>query len=324
MKRKTTGELEERSKLDSLLRSYAHPGPVEWMRTGIHAVDLALGGGLPRGRIIEIAGPDFVGKTLLGLSAMAAFQRAGAACMFANSEAGETAERIENLGVDIERIRYEEPETVEQFRHGMHDFVESVRKVDKKAPIYILLDSVANLTSDNQWEDDKELGEVPKDNGQPGVRALAFSKFFAEFAVYLKRNDVTLVCNNQIRDKIGAMFGKKTDSPGGHALKHNASVRIDLGRGKKFENADRTEYQGCVCYFRVEKNRFATPFRKVELRINPTQGFDPWSGLPEILLASKRLTLKKAGVFRFGEEEFASQELPAFVEKHPELLAPWL
>lgn len=327
MKRKNTEQLGERNKLEQLLRSYDHPGPVQWMPTGIHAIDLCLGGGIPRGRIIEILGPDFTGKTLLGLTVMAAFQRQGAACMFANSEAGEAAERIENLGVDIKRIRYEEPETVEQFRKHMNDFVESVRKVDKKVPIYILLDSVANLTSENQWEEDKELGEVPKDNGQPGVRAKAFSEFFAEFAVYLKRNDVTLVCNNQIRDKIGVMWGKKTDSPGGHSLKHNASVRIELGRGKKVENADRTEYKGSGCYFKVEKNRFATPFRKVELRINVDKGFDPWHGLAETLVAARRLILKRPGVFALNEtseETFSSADMPAAVEKHPALIAPWL
>lgn len=326
MKRKPTSQLEDRNALDKLLRAYDHPGPVTWLPTGIHAIDLCLGGGLPRGRIIEIYGPDFTGKTLLGLTAMAAFQKAGAACMFANSEAGEAAERIENIGVDISRIRYEEPETVEQFRGYMQDFVESVRKIDKTVPIYILLDSVANLTGENQWEEDKLLGEVPKENGQPGVRAKAFSEFFAEFAVYLKRNDATLVCNNQIRDKIGVMWGKKTDSPGGHGLKHNASVRIELGRGKKIENADRTEYHGSVCYFKVDKNRFATPFRKVELRINADKGFDPWYGLPETLLASGRLILKRPGVFALkdSEETFSSKDMPGVVEKHPELLVPWV
>lgn len=323
MKRKTAQAIEGENKLDKLLKNYSHPEPIQWVRTGIHAIDLALGGGLPRSRIIETFGADFTGKTLLGATAMKAFQAIGGACMFANAEAGGAAESLVTLGVDIERIRYEEPETVEQFRDQTQDFIESVRAIDKKVPIFILLDSVANLTAENQWEEDKELGEVPKDNGQPGVRALAFSKFFADFAVYFKRNDVTMVCNNQLRDKIGVMWGKKTDSPGGHALKHIASVRIELGRGKKIESSSK-EYLGSVCYFKTEKNRFAVPYRKAELKIVPGKGFDPYAGLLEMLLAAKRIKIDKAGKFMVGEKEYVVDAIEEAVKEHPELLEPWV
>lgn len=321
MKKKPRSE--ESNKLDSLLKGYNHPEPIKWIRTGIHAVDLALGGGVPMGRIIEILGNEFAGKTLLGCTIFRAFQKAGGACMFANAEAAGAAESLVRLGVDIEKIRYEEPETVEQFRDQCIDFINDVRKVDKDAPICILLDSVANLTSENQWEEDKELGEVPKDNGQPGVRAKAFSEFFAQYAVTFKKQNVTLICNNQLRDKIGVMWGKKTESPGGHALKHIASVRVELGRGKKTQDAD-DNYKSSVCYFRVEKNRFATPFRKVELQINANEGFDVWKGLLETLVNSKRIIVKRPGVFKLGEEEFEGAKLPEIVEKNPALLDPWI
>lgn len=322
MKRKAADP--ELGKLKKLLTSYDHPAPIQWMPTGIHAVDLCLGGGIPRARIIEICGNEFAGKTLLGWTIFRAFQKANGVCMFANAEAAGASENMEKLGIDISTIRYEEPETVEQFRKQAQEFIEDVRKIDKKVPICILLDSIANLTGEGEWEDDKELGEVPKDNGQPGVRANALSKFFAQYAVYFKRNDVTLVCNNQLREKIGVMFGKKTGSPGGHSLKHIASVLIELGRGKKIENTDRTEYYGSACYFSVQKNRFATPYRRVELRINANQGYDAWYGLAETLILAKRLILKRPGVFGYGEEEFPASELSGVVEKHPELLAAWV
>lgn len=314
---------EEINKLDSLLQGYNHPDVIKWMRTGIHAIDLNLGGGIPMGRIIEILGNEFAGKTLLGCTILKEFQRAGGACMFANAEAGGAAESLVRLGVDIEKIRYEEPETVEQFRDQSNDFINDVRKVSKDAPICILLDSVANLTSENQWEEDKELGEVPKDNGQPGVRAKAFSEFFAQYAVSYKKHNVTLICNNQLRDKIGVMWGKKTDSPGGHALKHIASVRVELTRGKKIEDSD-GGYKGNVCYFKVEKNRFALPFRKVELQINPNEGFDVWKGLLETLVSAKRIMIKKPGVFLIGDQEFEAKELPAIIEKNPNLIEAWV
>lgn len=184
----------------------------------------------------------------------------------------------------------------------------------------IVHNSIAATSAKGEWK--KEDGkEVPKEN-EMASRASAMSDFFRQYTVWMEKNNVTLICINQLRDKIGVMFGRKTDSPGGHALKHHASVRIELTRGKRFEVGGYTG--GVECHASIQKNKCAPPFRRATLRVNWNQGFDALAGLDEVLEESGRIKTAKPGVYKCGEEEFQKSGMSEFVASHPTLLENWL
>jgi len=308
------------AKLKSLSSSFNRVEPTVWLPTGIHALDLSIGHGIPRGRIIEIFGGESAGKSLLGWEILKQFQNVGGETMLLGNEATESERFMRLVGIDVDKLAYERPETVEEHRDLIVTFVTGVRKISK-APIGIMWDSIANTSAEKEWEKDEEVGEKPRDNDMAS-RAASLSNFFKQHSTWMVKNDVTLLLINQIREKIGVMFGKKTDSPGGRALKFAASVRIELTRGKRFEKEG--IIAGTDCYMTVEKNKCARPFRKACLRINWNQGYDRYAGLGDTLVAAGRVKDLKGNTFAIGDEKFTTNDWPAVLEKHPELMAPWI
>lgn len=309
--------------LGKFLSTFHRVEPFTWMQTGIVALDLAIGHGIPLGRIIEIFGGEAAGKSLLGWTILKKIQQLGGETMLLENEATAPEQFMKAVGMDLERLVYEQPETVEEFRDVIVRYVTGVRKVTQ-VPIGIMLDSVAGSSANKEWtdEDAEEMGgEKPRDQDMAS-RAAALSTFFKQHTTWMSKNNVTLICINQIREKIGVSFGRKTDSPGGKALKFFSSVRIELNKGKRFERLG--EVVGADCFVNIEKNKCARPYRKPMLRINFNQGFDPLFGAEEMLVKAGRIEVARPGVFKLGEEEFKSADLPAVIEKHPDLLAPWI
>lgn len=305
--------------IKAFLSQYNRLEKINWMPTGIHALDLAIGGGIPMGRIIEVFGGETGGKSVLGWTIIKAFQKAGGYGMMLDVEATTPEQFIQLVGVDLDNLAYEWPETVEEARDYIVNWVNGIRKLSK-GPLVVMLDSVAAISAEGEWA--KEDGKyVPRDNDMAS-RAQAIADFFKQHTVFLARNNVTLLCLNQLRDKIGIVYGRKTDSPGGHSLKHAAIVRLELSRGKKIEPDGKII--GINCHARVEKNKAAAPFRKAELQILWGKGYDPFAGLVDVLVAAGRIQDLKGGEYQLGETKFKAEDIASIVEKNPVLLEPWL
>jgi recombination protein RecA len=308
--------------LQAFLSNFHHVEPFIWQPSGIVGLDLAIGAGIPRGRTIEIFGAEGSGKSLMGWSILKSIQNAGGETMLLENEATAPQKFMRLVGMNMERLVYERPETVEEFRDTTVRYVTGVRKFTK-APIGIMLDSIAGASAEKEWtdEDAEDMGgERPRDQDMAS-KAMALSNFFKQHTVWMAENDVTLICINQLRDKPGVKFGRTSDSPGGRALKFFSSVRIELYKGKVFERGGAEA--GCDCVMRVEKNKCAQPHRKTTLRINYNVGYDPHFGALDMLVQAGRVSVERPGVFKVGEETFAEKELPDVLIKHPELLEPW-
>lgn len=310
------------TKLVKLLQKARHPKEVRWIRTGIHAIDLMIGGGIPRGRIIEIFGGESGGKSLLAWQIAKAVQDLGGVVLLYDIEATAPAKFMIALGVNTEDVIMGEiggdVTTVEMIRDDLKNRVEEIRDIDKDIPILVIWDSVAATSCEGEWENKDKMESKEHAMGRRGE---AMSKFFRQWTEYLDKNDVTLICVNQLRDKIGVMFGRKDESPGGRGLKYHASVRLELTRSKKIEKDGNVI--GVLCRAIVQKNKVAPPFRKSEdLRIMWGTGFDPESGLIDLLIESGRVKKEKESLV-VGDGKYKASELGKLLQEHPEILEEW-
>ena len=302
--------------LAKLIKDARHPEKIEWLSTGIHAVDLAIGHGIPLGRTLEIFGNESAGKSLLTYSIAKAFQKAGGVVILFDIEATAPMEFMKSLGVDTDSVILPDEEvcTIEDIRDSLIKIVELIRAIEPGIPILAIIDSIAATTSRGEWEDEEKI--KAKDNAM-GKRAEAFSQFFRKHTVWMAKNNVTLCCVNQMREKIGIVFGNPETTPGGKAVKHHSSIRIKLSQGKKLTLEDKIV--GVECKITIEKNKVAAPFKKAILRINQNMGFDTNGGLLEILEQLGRVTTHTGG-FQYGEKKYKNSEIETALAENPELL----
>lgn len=333
--RKTVETASNKVALLKLVKKFKAPEGVKWFRTGIHALDLILGGGFPLGRIIEVSGTESAGKSTLGWLVAKVFQDMDGAVIFYDVEATEPVENARKLGVDVDAIFRPDPmpDVVEYIRPSIVQIVTDIKKVAPTAPILVLWDSIAATSTLLQWEEGEKGYETRQAKDVTmGARARAFSDFFSEYTHWLYENNVTLFCINQRRDKIGG-WGAKDDSPGGRALKYHAAVRLKLTRGKKLTVSDNVI--GFECHAKTEKNKFAPDSRQAELRFSFESGkaFDNFAGLTEVLEQSGRIKVAKDGKLVATDKEIAGFELShesefdtvqLAVEKMPLLLQDWI
>ena len=314
-------------KLKELVQSYLHPKDTQYIRTGIHAFDLLIGDGVPRGRVIEILGPEMAGKSLLFWIIARAWQKAGGIVVLSDAEAKTPKFYIEQLGINTNELIYYISNTIEEVSDDMDETIATIRNVSD-APILWGIDSIAALNSESEYEDEKDARGNPilKDSQQPARVAASMSQFFRRKNKLFYKEDVTLVCVNQLREKIGVMFGKNTESPGGRALRHYATIRIEINKGKKFEVGEDKDVRGQYAHFNVIKNQVAEPFRKAELLINfGGTGYDAYHGLEDVLLKSKRISVKDLRNYQCGEDAFPKKDLSEYVKSHEEqLLKGWV
>ena len=253
---------------------------VELLKSGSLSLDLALGGGYPKGRIIEIYGPESSGKTTLALHAIAEIQKTGGQAAFIDAEHALDPSYAKRIGVDVDNLLISQPDNGEQALEICETLVRS------NAVDLIVVDSVAALVP--QAEIDGDMGDA-----QMGLQARLMSQAMRKLTAIISKSKATVIFINQIRMKIGVMFGNPETTTGGNALKFYASVRIDIRRIGQLKDGE--NIIGNRTKIKVVKNKIAAPFRSAEFDIMYNEGV---SKVGDVLdLAVQYGVFDKAGAF---------------------------
>jgi recombination protein RecA len=280
--------------------------PSEVISTGALALDLALGiGGVPRGRVVEIYGPESSGKTTLALHVIAEAQRNGGVAAFIDAEHALDPIYARALGVDIDELLISQPDTGEQALEIADMLVRS------GALDVIVIDSVAALVP--RAEIEGEMGDA-----HVGLQARLMSQALRKLTANLNRSQTTAVFINQLREKIGVMFGSPETTPGGRALKFYASVRIDIRRIESIK--DGGENVGNRVRAKVAKNKMAPPFRQAEFDIMFGEGISREGSLLDV--AVDQGVVRKAGAwFTFEQDQLGQgrENAKKFLRENPDV-----
>jgi recombination protein RecA len=279
---------------------------IETISTGSLGLDIALGvGGLPRGRVVEIYGPESSGKTTLTLHVIAEAQKRGGVCAFVDAEHALDTVYARKLGVNLEDLLVSQPDTGEQALEITDTLVRS------GAVDVLVIDSVAALTP--RAEIEGEMGE-----SQPGLQARLMSQALRKLTASISRSNTMVIFINQIRMKIGVMYGSPETTTGGNALKFYASVRLDIRRIGAIK--DREEVVGNQTRVKVVKNKVAPPFKQVEFDIMYGEGVSKSGEL--IDLGVKAGVVEKSGAwFSFDSQRLGQgrENAKAFLKANPDI-----
>jgi recombination protein RecA len=280
--------------------------PMEVISTGAISIDFALGiGGLPRGRVIEIFGPESSGKTTLALQVIAEAQRGGGMAAFVDAEHALDAQYAQKLGVDLENLLVSQPDNGEQALEITEVLIRS-NSVD-----VVVVDSVAALVP--KAEIDGEMGEA-----QMGLQARLMSQALRKLTGVVSKSKTTLIFINQLREKIGVMFGNPETTTGGRALKFYASVRIDIRRIASIKDGD--QVIGGRTRVKVVKNKVAPPFREAEFDIMYGEGISREGDLID-LAVEKRIVEKSGAWFAYSGERLGQgrENAKQFLKENPDI-----
>jgi recombination protein RecA len=279
---------------------------VEAIPTGSLGLDIALGiGGFPRGRVIEIYGPESSGKTTLAIHAIAEAQKKGGMAAFIDAEHAFDRYYAEKLGVDTENLLISQPDNGEQALEITDSLIRS------GALDIIVIDSVAALTPKSEIEG--EMGD-----SKMGLHARLMSQALRKLTGTISKTGTTCIFINQLREKIGVMFGNPETTTGGNALKFYASVRIDIRRSSQIKDTEKV--LGNRVKIKVVKNKVAPPFRMAELDIIYGEGFSKVGELVD--LGVEYNIVKKSGSwFSYGETKLGQgrESVKQLLKDNPEL-----
>jgi recombination protein RecA len=264
-----------------------HTAAVECVPTGALSLDLALGGGIPKGRIIEIYGPESSGKTTLTLHAIAEAQKRGGTAAFIDAEHALDPSYAKRIGVNTSDLLLSQPDNGEQALEIVETLVRS------NAVDLIVVDSVAALVPRAEIEGD--MGD-----SLPGLQARLMSQALRKLAGVISRSNTTVIFINQIRMKIGVMFGNPETTTGGNALKFYASVRMDIRRIGQIKQGD--DVIGNRTRVKVVKNKIAPPFREAEFDIMYNEGISR-SGDVLDLAANSDIVEKSGAWYAYNNEK---------------------
>ena len=279
---------------------------VEAIPTGALSLDLALGiGGMPRGRIVEVFGPESSGKTTLVYHVIAEAQRRGGICAFIDAEHAMDPSYARRIGVNIDDLLVSQPDNGEQALEIAELLIRS------GALDVVAVDSVAALTPKAEIEG--EMGD-----SHVGLQARLMSQALRKLAGTLNRTGTVALFTNQLREKIGVMFGSPETTPGGRALKFYSSVRLDIRRIETLKEG--VEAIGNRVRVKVVKNKVAPPFKQAEFDIIYGAGIS-WEGTVLDSALERKLVQKSGSYFSFGDERLGQgrQNATAFLREHPDV-----
>lgn len=284
----------------------AHAVSVECIPTGSISLDLALGGGLPKGRVIEIYGPESSGKTTLTLHAIAEVQKQGGTAAFIDAEHALDPAYAKRIGVDVDNLLLSQPDNGEQALEITETLVRS------NAVDLIVVDSVAALVPRAEIEGD--MGDA-----QMGLQARLMSQALRKLTGVISRSKATVIFINQLRMKIGVMFGNPETTTGGNALKFYASVRMDIRRISQIKQGD--SVIGNRARVKVVKNKIAPPFREAEFDIMYNKGISKSGDILDLAVA--RDIVEKSGAwFAYGEQKIGQgrEAAKSYLEENPKVM----
>ncbi len=280
--------------------------PVEAIPTGSLALDLALGvGGVPRGRIVEIYGHEGTGKTTLALHIVAEVQKLGGTAVFVDVEHALDTTYARNIGVNMENLLIAQPDAGEQALEIVETLIRS------GAIDLVVIDSVAALTP--QAEIEGEMGDA-----HVGLLPRLMSKALRKLSGVTNKSQTCVIFTNQIRQKIGVMFGNPDTTPGGLALKFHASVRLELRRGQQIK--DGTDVLGTGVRVKVVKNKVAPPFKEVEYDVTFGKGISKAGNLLDIAV-TQEFVQKSGSWFSYNGERIGQgrNNVKQYLEDNPEV-----
>jgi recombination protein RecA len=278
----------------------------EVIPTGSIALDLALGvGGLPRGRIVEIYGPESSGKTTLALHAIAEAQRNGGTAAFIDVEHALDPNYAAALGVDLDNLLVSQPDTGEQAL----DIAEMLTR--SNAVDVIVVDSVAALVTKAELEGD--MGDT-----HVGLQARLMSQALRKLTSAISRSKAVMIFINQLREKIGVMFGSPETTSGGRALKFYASIRLDVRKLETIKIGQ--DVVGARTRVKVAKNKVAPPFRQAEFDITYGRGISKMGSILDVAL-DQNLVGKSGSWYTYGDQRIGQgrENAKAFLEEHSDM-----
>src|SRR3954452_9866583 len=284
----------------------AAQGRVDAIPTGALSLDLALGvGGIPRGRIVEVFGPESSGKTTLIYHVIASAQKMGGVCAFTDAEHAMDPAYAKRIGVDIDELLVSQPD------HGEQALEIADMLIRSGAVDVVAIDSVAALTPKAELEG--AMGDQ-----SVGVQARMMSQAMRKLAGNLNRANTLCILTNQIREKIGVMFGSPETQPGGRALKFYSSQRLDIRRIETLKEG--TEAVGNRVRVKVVKNKVAAPFRQAEFDIEYGQGISSEGCILDLALENNVVT-KSGSFFSYGDERLGQgrNNAKGYLDEHPEV-----
>jgi len=282
-------------------------GPIKGIPTGSLSLDMALGGqGIPSGRIVEIFGPESSGKTTLALHVVAQAQRKGGIAAFIDAEHALDPSWAKKLGVELETLLVSQPGSGEEAMHITEMLIKS------NAVDVIVVDSVAALVPRKELEG--EMGDT-----QVGLQARLMSQAMRKLTGVISKSKTSVIFINQIREKIGVMFGSPETTPGGRALKFYCSCRIDVRRIGQLKDGE--EVVGQRVRAKVVKNKVAPPFRIAEFDMMHADGISYEGDILDLAMTHK-MVVRSGAWFRYGEQQLGQgrEKVRDYLKENPELV----
>lgn len=293
----------------------------DWISTGSSLLDLAISnrpnGGIPVGRITEVTGLEQSGKSLLCGHILAEAQKKGGVAVYIDTETSVSVEYLTAIGVDTSKLLYVHVDTVEDIFATIDNIIATIRKSNKDRLVTIVTDSVAAASTKVEMSAD-----YSKD-GYATTKAILISKAMRKLTSTIGRQRIALVFTNQLRQKMGVMFGDPWTTSGGKALAFHASVRLRLKNLGQIKQGATTEVIGNKCEATIVKNRMGPPQRKASFEIYFNRGIDDLGSWITTLKTHK--VLKQGGAYytyvdsKENEHKFMAKEFPSLIEENPEL-----